>query len=341
MTFVGRFATDALRVLESFPGLTVIAGAKAGSDAVVHFSDTQVSITIEFKTHVNSASAWQFVRLAERNGKKPLLVVAKSMTADARRILTEHDVAFLDGRGNAHIELPGLLFHLEGHGRAARPPCDIPPTRLGGKAGVVAQALLLDPERDWQVQDLAETAGVAKGLAHRVLARLDREEIMESQGTGPKRRRRLANPTALFDLWAEEQTDQPTRISGHLLAQTSQQLMRDVGSRLNHAGIEHAFTGAAGASLVAPFVTSIPVVEVRISASAISDAVFRAVKAEPVPDGQNIVFLQGKDDTSLAFREQVKNLWVGNRFRLYADLRRNPLRGREQADHLRREVIKL
>ena len=55
--------------------------------------------------------------------------------------------------------------------------------------------------------------------------------------------------------------------------------------------------------------------------------------------GQNVVFLQAKDDTPLAFRQKVGNVWIANSFRLYADLRRDPRRGREQADHLRQAVI--
>jgi hypothetical protein len=60
-----------------------------------------------------------------------------------------------------------------------------------------------------------------------------------------------------------------------------------------------------------------------------------------VTEGQNVVFLQAKDDTPLAFRQQVEGLWTVNRFRLYAELLHDPRRGREQADHLRREVIGL
>jgi hypothetical protein len=58
-----------------------------------------------------------------------------------------------------------------------------------------------------------------------------------------------------------------------------------------------------------------------------------------VADGHNVEFLQAKDDTPLAFREQAAGVWVASRFRVYADLRRDPRRGREQADHLRQEVI--
>ena len=56
-------------------------------------------------------------------------------------------------------------------------------------------------------------------------------------------------------------------------------------------------------------------------------------------EGYNVVFLQAKDDAPLAFRQQIGGLWVANRFRIYAELRRDPRRGREQADHLRAEVI--
>jgi hypothetical protein len=58
-----------------------------------------------------------------------------------------------------------------------------------------------------------------------------------------------------------------------------------------------------------------------------------------VPEGPNVIFLQAKDDTPLAFRERADEVWVANRFRLYADLRRDPRRGREQAEHLRQELI--
>lgn len=51
------------------------------------------------------------------------------------------------------------------------------------------------------------------------------------------------------------------------------------------------------------------------------------------------MFLQANDDTPLAFRDQAAGLWLVNRFRLYAEPRRDPRRGQEQAAHLRREVI--
>ena len=90
----------------------------------------------------------------------------------------------------------------------------------------------------------------------------------------------------------------------------------------------------------APFATALPIVELWVQAPAPAEHECDVAEANPVSDGQNVVFLQAKDDAPLAFREQIDGLWVANWFRLYVDLRRDPRRGHEQADHLRREVIK-
>jgi hypothetical protein len=74
--------------------------------------------------------------------------------------------------------------------------------------------------------------------------------------------RRLTNPTALLDLWAEENTDRPARTSAYLLAQTPRQLIQELGRALGRNRIDYALTAAAAGSLVAPFITAVPVVEV-------------------------------------------------------------------------------
>lgn len=334
----GPFEAEALRILREIPGLTVVAvpgRADRRAGASFRFAGGRARVAVEMRQRANPATAWQLVHEADARPDTRLLLIAAETTAGARMILQNHGVAVVDGLGNAHIELPGLLFHLEGRGARRRPRR----ARLSGKTGVVAQALLLHPERAWQVQDLAKGAQVSAGLAHRVLTRLEGEGIIAAEGTGPNRMRRVIDATALLDLWAEENVDRPTRTLGYLLAQTPRQLIKEVGRNLGRSGIDYALTGAAAASLVAPFVTAVPVVEVWVRATAAPDELYEGAQADRVTDGQNIVFLQAKDDTPLAFRVKARGLWVANRFRLYAELRHDPRRGREQADHLRREVI--
>lgn len=330
---------EALRILRDVPGLTVDyepAREDRGADVILKFAGSRARVAVEVKTRASAATAWQLVHQAGRHKGKPLLLIARETTADAREIMAEHGVAVIDGLGNAHIELPGLLVHLEGRrpGRQARP------TRLSGKAGTIVQALLLQPEHGWQVQELARVAGLSLGLTHRVLTRLQSEGLIATDGSGPRSLRRVINPTALLDLWAEENTDRPVRTPAYLLAQSPRQLLTELGTNLNRSsGIFYAVTGAAAGSLLAPFATAVPVVEVWVTAAATPEWLYEASGAAPVDTGQNIVFLQVKDNTPLAFAELVGELWVANKFRVYCDLRRDPRRGREQADYLRQELI--
>jgi hypothetical protein len=335
----GPLEAEALRILRNVPGLTVVsepAGADRGADDILEFAGSRARVAVQVKTRASAATAWQLVHEAERHKGKPLLLIAGETTADAREIMAEHGIAVIDGLGNAHIELPGLLVHLEGR----RPNRQARPTRLSGKAGVIAQALLLHPEHGWQVQELAQEAGLSLGLTHRVLTRLENEGLIATDRSGPRSVRRVIDPTALLDLWTEENTDRPIRTTAYLLAQSPRQLITELGSSLDRGGVDYALTGAAAGSLLAPFTTALPVAEVWVTATAAPEQLYHASGADSVTEGQNIVFLQAKDDTPLAFREQASGLWVANRFRIYYDLRLDPRRGREQADHLREELIR-
>lgn len=338
VNIAGRFEAEALRVLRAIPGLDVIAepeGLPGNADAVVMFAGTEARVAIEFKARTNAAAAWHLVH-TRHGSEPPLVLVAAETTADARRILSEHNIAFIDGLGNAHLELPGLLFHITGTGQPSRPPA---PSRLSGKAGLITQALLLDPERAWRIKDLAEQTGVSSGLTHRVLSRLEVEGIVNTKGAGPHRTRHVTDRSALLDLWAEENADKPIRTRGFLLAQTPRQLITELGAGLDRANIDYAVTGTAAASIVAPFATAITTTEVWVAATADPRDLFDHTAATPVTEGPNVTFLQAATDAPLAFRERSVGIWIVNRFRLYADLKRDKRRGLEQADHLRREVI--
>ena len=144
-----------------------------------------------------------------------------------------------------------------------------PPVRLTGRAGVAAQALLRAPQRPWKVNDLAEEAAISTTLAHRVLARLERENLVAAEGAGPHRIRHLTNPTALLDLWAEEMRDR--KVQAGACASGSARDPRTQAKALSKALDERQrsstpVTGPGwGQRQLAPFITAIPVTDVWIS----------------------------------------------------------------------------
>lgn len=340
----GDFEPEALRILRDVPGVTVEAapGTTRGrrGDAVLRYGRASEPVALEVKRQANAATAWQLVQRAQTAPAGNLLLVAAATTAEAREILERHGIAVVDGYGNAHVELPGLVLHTEGRrrrGDVARPQSR---ARLAGKGGVAAQALLLDPDRAWKVQALAREARISVGLAHRVLSRLEAEGLVAAEGAGPRRVRHVVDPTALLDLWAEENTDRAVRrVGAYRLARDPRELAGAVSAALGEAGIEHALTGAAAAARIAPFVTAVPVTEIWVDSLASVDESVAVSDAEAAETGYNLTFVQGRGDEPLAFRRQVEGAWIVNPLRLFYDLRNDPRRGREQADHLRQEVI--
>ena len=329
-----------LELVRSVPGLED-AAAEAG---LLLLTDDGPAVRVEFRQRVRTPEAWSAIRsedeLAERSPSPPLLLVAEDSTAEARRLLDVHGIGIVDARGRAQIRFPGLVVHVERKGGAGRLATGASERRLAGRAAVAAQALLLDPEREWTVAELAREASVSTTLAHYVLARLEREGIAQSRGAGPRKVRVLSNPSALLDLWAEEAHDRGVHsLSCHRFATTPRALSEDVSRALAGADVDHAVTGAAAADLLAPFLSAVPVVSLWVGARHELGEVARLLDAEPVERGANLVLAQAREDSPLAFAERHRGVWLANRFRVYVDLRSDPQRGVEQADHLRREAI--
>jgi hypothetical protein len=328
-----------LDLVRRIPGLE---DATAQGDLVL-LRENGPAVRVEFRQRVRTPEAWSVIRgedqLAETS-LPPLLLVAEDSTADARRLLEAHGIGIVDARGRAQIRFPGLVVHIERRGGNGERDTGVPERRIAGRAAVAAQALLLEPEREWTVAELARAAGLSTTLAHYVLARLERDGIAQSKGGGPRKVRVLCNPSALLDLWAEEAHDRGVHdLLCYRFATTHGVLRKDVSRMLADADIGHAVTGAAAADLLAPFLSAVPVLSLWVGAQHQLGEVAGLLDAEPVQRGANLVLRQARDDSPLAFNVQHDGVWLANRFRVYVDLRSDPQRGAEQADHLRQEVI--
>lgn len=322
--------------------------AQPGFDAAV-LPDAEISIegrsspiVLETKRRVDAANAHAIVALARRTPKgRDFILVAERTSEGARQILEANGVAYLDGLGNASIRLPGVFVRTGSFGAAAviveREPVK---ARLAGKAGLIAQALLLDRDRAWRVADMAAEAGVSTGLAHRVLARLEDATILAADGIGPRKVRRIANPGALLDLWAEEAKERGARrTAAYLLARPGTRTAALLSDRLAGAGITHAITGIAAAAILAPALTSVPVTQVRVTAAIPASDALNALETRQTEEGSNLVIVQGADDAELRFRREVDGIWLAADTRIYLDSLRDPRRGKEQAQLFRESVL--
>jgi hypothetical protein len=344
----GGLAAWAITLLRALPGAPEIGEALPGfpDDGSLRLPDAGLVLRVEQKAHVDPVIAHS---IADRNSgrSEPLLVVARTTTSVAREILEAHGIAYVDGTGNAAIDLPGLHVRTGSlvrsgsfpAGAMIAPPADAPVSpRLSGKAGLIAQALILEPDRAWTLDAMAERAGVSTALAHRVFSRLERETVLAADGRGPRKTRRVASPAALLDLWAEEAVEPKVRRT------TAYALLRGDGTRelslrLGKHDLGHAVTGVAAAARRVAFLTSVLVTEIRVEAARMPDDVAAAAGARLVEEGANLVLVQGSDDAELRFRREVDGVWLAAETRVYLDALRDPRRGAEQAREYRSQVF--
>ena len=341
-------AAWAITLLRALPGAPVVADALPGSadDGSLRFPDAGLVLRVEQKAHVDAVVAHS-IEAGRASRSEPLVVVARTTTSVAREILESHGIGYVDAAGNAAIDLPGLHVRTGSLVRSGSftasaeiAPAPRHPTspRLAGKAGLIAQALILEPKRAWTLDAMADRAGVSTALAHRVFTRLERVTVLAAEGRGPRKTRRVASPGALLDLWAEEAAE-PKERRTPAYALTRGDGARELSSRLAKHDLIHAVTGVAAAVRRVAFLTSVLVTEVRMEAARTPAEVAAAADARLVEEGANIVFVQGSDDAELRYRREVEGVWVAAETRVYLDALRDPRRGAEQAREFRSQVF--
>lgn len=339
LTIEAPLEAHALRIVAELPSVVT----RRAPDAQLRVGSRAFKLNVEYKRRIGPAEAWQIARvLGQNRGARRIavLAVADRTTASARHILASHGIGYVDAAGNAHLDLPGIYLHIEKPETRSETREKGAPIRLAGRAGVVAQALLLDPAREWRVTNLATHAEASVGLVHRVLTRLQEIAIIDSRGEKRASARVLINPPALLDLWTEENRDRGVhQLGAYVLPPRSGDIVQVLEERLHRGDFAHALTGAAAAARLAPLLTTAPAVTYWIDSGEPLTTVVAALEAEVVESGANVVLMQARDDAPLAFMDERDGVLYANIFRIYHDARRDPKRGLEQAEHLRREVI--
>jgi hypothetical protein len=117
------------------------------------------------------------------------------------------------------------------------------------------------------------------------------------------------------------------------------ELAEKVGQVFAHHGIEYAITFEAAGHRYAPFLSSISQVRCRVLNSPVLERALGELGARAVSEGTNLAVIEAKSPGELLFREQVNGVWLASPIQVYLDLVGSDGRGKEMAEHLRRERI--
>src|ERR1017187_4930698 len=181
-------------ILTTLPGLVVRSGRSKTTLRVNGRSWPLALVSGGIRPYAR-ATATLLVALAGPD--KLSFVVAARLPEHVRRELESAGCAYADGTGAAHIDVPGLYVHIEGHSNRRRTTGHAP-AGIGVVGVRPIQSLLAEPGREWSVPELARAAASSTGEAHRVLARLQDEGLGAATGRARSLRRTVANPGDLL-----------------------------------------------------------------------------------------------------------------------------------------------
>ena len=191
------------------------------------------------------------------------LVVAPELSPGARRLLDERGINWVDETGAASLRGEGLLVHVD------RAPISKEPKPQGASwsqiAGLAAEAILAVRPAQITTAWIAEHAGCSIARASRILTGWDEEGWTAKQGPARGRgaHRVLEHPDAMLGSWTAYVNAMPVE---RWFAHTTSRDLEDVQTRLANAlsGVTFGWTGWAAAQQLAPLVTQLPVLHVRV-----------------------------------------------------------------------------
>lgn len=284
--------------------------------------------------HVNQAiEALTRSRALSASGAVPVVAVP-FMGEAGRQLCRERGVSYVDLSGNAHIEAPGLLIHVEGRpnkyvakGRPASP--------FAPKSSRIARVLLRAPERWWSQHALAREAQLGRGFISRLVRRLQEDGLVERD---QRHQVRPTDPNFMLDAWRNDyRFERHDSLVGHVSSRLGDELSRRVAEVLGRASISYALTGLSGAALLAPFAAHRRVtvfIDEQLKESVLERLKFRAEEK-----GANLWLVVPRDSSVFWDAKEIDGIRCASAIQVYLDLKSMPERAEEAAEQLRRKYL--
>ena len=318
-------------------------------DAMIEFTHEGklYKLVIEVKRSLYPRDAreaiWQIkthlADLGRENGPFIPVLLADSISPGARELLREERVGHFDASGSLFIAAQGLYIRI-----------DQPTSRkqqrsitnvFSGRRAQALHAIWTFGSEWFGVHQIADRAGVSPATASETLISIERREWVEVRGSGPSKERRLVNPRALLDTWANHQaTTKPAAIQHFYVRSTTlPDLQKLIDETCNREGVPYEFSGITAGQTHAPFLSTVSQVFCRLPPVHGAKVVLNAIDARPVREGWNLAVQETTFDGEFKFRQRQNDLWVADPLQTYLDLLQSGGRAKELAQHLRAEKL--
>ena len=258
------------------------------------------------------------------------MLVSPYLSSESRSICLDHNVAYLDLYGNAHLAFGPVYIE---RSVPDRPKSEIRAQRslFTPRAGAILRVLLGDPARAWRVTNLAEAANASLGHVSNVRKALLDREWVEIRDDGLV----LVQPGALLNTWRDNYR-QPAghRISGYTVFHGDQLRNRLSGSLNPGPQPPRAICASnTAAEWIAPYVRG--GTQSFYADEPGARILQEALQLTQATQGANVILRIPKNET--LFEDAVEpapGIFCANPVVTYLDLWNGNDRDREAADHL-------
>jgi hypothetical protein len=262
------------------------------------------------------------------------LAAAVYIGPQSARILKNNGLGYIDLSGNCSLAFGHVLIDKEGK-RNVRPSTRPLRSLFAPRATRVVRVLLAEPGRAWRLEELAKAAAVSLGHSHNVVKRLADLAWVERDD---RQRIRLMKPADLLESWCDSYAYRESEITSYVVPEKiTRRFMAELGRVATAEARRYAFTLNAGLSLVAPHLR-LPAIHCYLEGD--PGPVASALGLRPATESEGGLHLLAPYDPGVFYGVLEKSgLKVTSLPQLYADLAGYERRGRELAEHLRREAM--
>jgi hypothetical protein len=308
------------------------------ADAVIELAGA--TFVVEYKgsgaTAPVSAAIEQVQRSASTVGRRAIpLVVVPFMGPVGRRRCEEAQIAWLDLSGNARIVAPGIRVLIEGQPNQFKSR-GRPFSAFAPKSARIARWLLMHPRQPMAQREIAQATGMDEGFTSRIVSRLEEDDFVVREQDGGIRPR---NPDLLLDAWREDYDFSKHQIfRGHVAARSGEEVLRLLAGGLQDQRVRYAATGLAAAWLLTKF-AGFRLVTMYVAERPAPEIQERLGFREEAR-GANVWLVVPKDEGVFQGADERDGVVCVHPVQAYIDLKGQPERAKEAADHLRAELLK-
>ena len=267
------------------------------------------------------------------------VIAAASISDGAKELLQTEGIGYFEPGGSLFLADKNVYVLIDKPATKASRKIDRP--LFSGQRSSVIHALLVNHEKWFSAHELAQMAFVSTPTVSVVLTELQKRDLVDVQGKGPNKLRRLSRAGMLLDEWAKQVSLQPKpRIRRFYVPLVKpEELMKRINDVCTKYQTSYVISSEWAAQLYSPFLSSISQVKCRIFPNAPLSVIVDELKAREVEEGSNWGLIESHSIRDMEFEQDLHGLRVQSPILAYLDLIGGEGRSKELAEHLRKERI--